>query len=218
VKLHETLAFRSKAGFVPLATSRGPQATNVPIERTSALTFVGAPTPNRRDLLAQVKEPVALFGPGWQHATELSHHRRDARRIGPQELASIYASHMGVLNIRHGTHVINGLNHRHFAPYIQGTAVITDSQSDVQFCFDEGTEILIYRDANELNELYSALRRDPTRLAAIGLAGQRRVLASHAYAHRLESIARLAGVIPTGGNTSRCVRYSVQRVHDNFTS
>ena len=105
---------------------------------------------------------------------------------------------MGVLNVRHSHNVINGLNQRHFAPYIQGTAVVTDPQSDVGFCFETGSEILVYQDTDELNDLYAALRRDPAGARAIGLAGQRRVLACHTYAHRLDTIARLVGIRTTG--------------------
>jgi len=194
VALHEKLGFRSKAAFVPLGATRAVPLVHAPAERIPSLAFVAAPTPNRRELLAHVTDPVAIFGPGWQHATELTQHKRDARRIGERELAAIYASHMGVLNIRHSVYVINGLNHRHFAPYIQGTPVITDAQPDIAHCFEVGTEMLVYQDVEELNELCAELRRDSARAAAVGLAGQRRVLASHTYAHRLDTIAALVGV------------------------
>jgi hypothetical protein len=194
VKLHESLRFRSPSAFVPLGASRAVRSTNAPAERVPSLAFVAAPTPNRQALLAEVIEPIAIFGPGWQHATELVHHTRDARRIDEQELANIYASHLGVLNIRHAVYVINGLNHRHFAPYIYGTPVISDAQPDLPRCFEAGAEMLIYRDAGELNDIVAALRHDPTRAAAIGMAGQRRVLTCHTYAHRLDELAGLVRV------------------------
>ena len=193
VDLHKKLGFRSASAFVPLGATRAARPRRAPAERIPALAFVAAPTPNRRELLADITEPVAIFGPGWQHASELAHHPIDARRIGEPELAVIYASHLGVLNIRHAIYVINGLNHRHFAPYIQGTPVITDAQPDIPHCFDIGTEMLTYQNAGDLNELCATLRRDPARATAIGIAGQRRVLACHTYAHRLDTIAALAG-------------------------
>lgn len=194
VDLHENLGFRSASAFVPLGATRAVRSASAPVRRIPSLAFVAAPTPNRRALLAEVTEPVAIFGPGWQNATELGHHRRDARRIDEPELAAIYASHMGVLNIRHAVYVINGLNHRHFAPYIQGTPVITDAQPDIPHCFEAGTEMLTYQNAGDLNELLAALRRNPAWAAAIGSAGQRRVLACHTYTHRLATIAALAGI------------------------
>jgi spore maturation protein CgeB len=193
VALHERLGFRSKAAFVPLAASRATRAARTFDERIPSLAFVAAPTANRRALLANITEPVAIFGPGWQDAKELVGHQRDARRIDQRELATIYASHLGVLNIRHAAYVMNGMNHRHFAPYIEGTPVITDAQPDISHCFEAGTEMLVYRNSDDLNEIYAASRRDPEWAATIGLAGQRRVLASHTYAHRLDTIADLVG-------------------------
>ncbi len=194
VALHETLGFCSPSAFVPLGATRGARPVQARAARIPTLAFVAAPTPNRCDLLGRITEPIAIFGPGWQRETELAHHKRDARRIDGQELAGIYASHMGVLNIRHAVYVINGLNHRHFAPYVQGTPVITDAQPDISHCFAPGSEMLIYQDADELNDLCVALRREPVRAAAVGLAGQRRVLACHTYAHRLDTLAALVGI------------------------
>ena len=188
---HRQFGFSSMGAFVPLAATRGAVAQIA--DRKPHLAFVASATGHRRALLAQVAEPVALFGPDWPKAPELAHHIRDGRKIGGRELASIYASHLGALNIRHEHNVINGLNQRHFAPYIVGTPVIADAQGDISQCFDPGSEILIYRDADELNALIAMLRADPKRASAIGLEGQRRVLAQHTYAHRIEAMAALAG-------------------------
>ncbi len=191
---HDRFGFRAARAFVPLAATRTARTVNPPAARIPALAFVAGPTENRRGVLAGIAEPVAIFGPGWQHATELTQHWRDARRINETELAAIYARHMGVLNIRHGVYVINGLNHRHFAPYIVGTPVIADAQADIPLCFEPGTEIVIYQDVDELNGLYAHLRRDPALARAVGLAGQRRVLANHTYAHRLDAISLLLDI------------------------
>lgn len=189
---HQDLGFASAAAFVPLGATRA--ATVPDMQRMPRLAFVAAPTDNRRALLASVRTPIAIFGPGWQEASELAHHERVARRVMAGELARIYASHLGVLNIRHGLYVINGLNQRHFAPYMQGTPVVTDAQPDIPHCFDEGTEMLVWRDAAELDALCERMRIDPAWAASVGAAGQRRVLAQHTYGQRLISLARLAGV------------------------
>lgn len=193
LRLHQDFNFQSSGAFVPLGATRS-KIGDPAARREPRLAFVAAPTRNRRALLADIHAPVAIFGPGWQEGSELDHHRRDARRIHPDELARIYAGHLGVLNIRHGLHVINGLNQRHFAPYVQGAPVITDAQPDIPHCFDPGSEMLVYQDADELNALYEQLRTDPARATAVGSAGQRRVLAHHAYTNRLDAIAALAGI------------------------
>ena len=76
---------------------------------------------------------------------------------------------------------------------MHGTPVLTDAQPDIPHCFEAGTEMLIYQNADDLNNIVSALRRDPGRAAAIGMAGRRRVLSCHTYAHRLDQLAGLVG-------------------------
>ncbi len=188
---HDQFGFTSVGTYLPLAATRGAIARG---ERQPSLAFVASATAHRRTLLAQVRQPIALFGPDWPKAPELAHHQRDGRKIGGTELARIYASHLGALNIRHEHNVINGLNQRHFAPYIVGTPVVADAQGDIERCFDPGREIFIYRDAEDLNALQAELRADPGKAAQVGLAGQRRVLAEHTYTHRIESMAAMAGV------------------------
>ncbi len=189
--LHNRFGFRSAGAFLPLAATRG--AVGPAATRVNRLAFVASATAHRRALLAQIPEAIALFGPDWLKAPELAHHIRDGRKIGGKELAGIYAAHLGVLNIRHEHNVINGLNQRHFAPYIAGTPVVADAQADVERCFDPGSEIFIYRDAAELNALQTELRANPARADEVGRAGQRRVLAQHTYAHRIEAMAALVG-------------------------
>ncbi len=192
LELHKRFDFQSTGTFLPLAATRG--ATARASTRIDRLAFVASATAHRRALLAQVTEPIALFGPDWPKAPELAHHIRDGRKIGGKELATIYAAHLGALNIRHEHNVINGLNQRHFAPYIVGTPVVADAQGDIERCFDPGHEIFIYRDAAELSAIQAELRTNPGKAREVGLAGQRRVLAHHTYAHRIETIAALAGV------------------------
>jgi spore maturation protein CgeB len=191
--LHKRFGFASAGAYLPLAATRGAVATGnaKPVNR---LAFVASATPHRRALLAEVAEPIVLFGPDWPKAPELAHHARYGRKIGGSELAEIYRGHIGALNIRHEHNVINGLNQRHFAPYIVGTPVVADAQGDIEPCFEPGREIFVYRDAAELGAIQVELRDDPEKARAVGLEGQRRVLAHHTYAHRIEAIATLAGV------------------------
>lgn len=201
---HRAFGFRAHAAFVPLAATLAepmgaPSAgrglgADVRDAAGADIAFVATPTPQRRALLARVTEPVAIYGPGWPDRAGFGAHRCDARRVEAAELAAIYRSCRAVLNIRHEDNVIDGLNQRHFAPYVYGTPVLTDAQADLAECFDPGTEILVYRDAAELNALCAALRRDPAWARAVGLAGQRRVLAAHSYVRRVQQIADMVGV------------------------
>ena len=114
-----------------------------------------------------------------------------ARHIGIDELGAIYRSATAALNVRNEHNVLNGLNQRHFDPYLAATPVVSDDLADLNRCFDPGTEVLVYHDPGELNDLYARLRRDPGFATAIGAQGRRRVLAEHTYAHRLAALLRL---------------------------
>lgn len=196
---HEVLGFRSRAAFVPLAASRAAAGSGPAMEaRNPNPAFVGSATDYRRDLLARLTQPVSLFGPDWRDDPALARHVMVPRRIGGAELMRIYRSHASVLNMRNERNVINGLNQRHFAPYIEAAPVVTDDQADIAACFEPGREIVVYRDADDLNEQLTALRADPARAQAIGLAGQRAVLSRHTYTHRVETMAGLAGVRSRG--------------------
>jgi spore maturation protein CgeB len=189
--LHCQLGFDSRAVFLPHAVNAALDHVAVDWQsRQRSMVFVANPTPRRLSLVTQVRTPLQLCGPGWQRL-QGTQHRIDPRRIGPDELATVYRSYLAVLNIRNEGNVLNGLNQRHFDPYVAATPVVTDDQSDLSQCFDPGREILVYRDADELNEIYDRLQREPDRAAAIGEAGRRRVLADHTYGRRLAALAAL---------------------------
>jgi len=192
---HNQFGFRSTSAYVPLAAVRSTRSRLVAErDRIPSLAFVASESAQRRRLLAQIAEPIALFGPDWRRAEGLEHHGRDGRRINQTQLSHVYRSYMGSLNISNELNVINGLNQRHFAPYVEGAFVVTDMMADIERCFDLKTEILSYWDADELSATQDELRRYPSKGRAIANAGRRRVLANHTYANRLDTLAELVGI------------------------
>ncbi len=189
--LHNHLGFASCAAFLPHAANAWPDQGEADRQsRENTMVFVGNPTPHRLALVSRIRTPMQLYGPGWQRLRAAGH-RIDPRRVGLDELAAIHRSHLAVLNIRNERNVLDGLNQRHFDPYIAATPVVADDQGDLSRCFEPGLEILTYRDADELNDVYVRLQREPERAAAIGEAGRRRVLAEHTYGQRLAALAAL---------------------------
>jgi len=189
--LHKELGFACPAMFLPhAATARLGAPVHEAMPRRSDMVFVANPTEYRLALVSQIRTPLQLYGRGWVRLPR-GCHQVHARRIGLEELAAVYRSHLAVLNVRNERNVMAGLNQRHFDPYLAGTPVIADNQDDLPLCFEPGQEVLVYRDADELNDLYVRLRREPERAAAVGAAGRRRVLAEHTYGHRLAALAKL---------------------------
>jgi spore maturation protein CgeB len=188
---HRQLGWSTSAVYLPHAANpRLDRGTAEPGSRNRDMVFVANPTPHRLALVSQVRTPLRLFGVGWARLPPVGHEIHP-RHVGIDELASLYQSHLAILNIRNENNVLAGLNQRHFDPYLAATPVVSDDQADLARCFDPGTETLVYRDAEELNDIYARLRREPDVAATIGEKGRRRVLAEHTSQHRLAALVGL---------------------------
>jgi spore maturation protein CgeB len=186
VKQHQSMAFTSRCLYLPHAANTRlgePNAT----ARAPRLVFVANPTPHRVNLLSRVQMPIDLCGPGWQPFPQATHdiHRG---QLDVLALSAAYRSHIGVLNIRHETNTVHGLNQRSFDPYLLGTPVVSDDQPDLKNCFEEGREVLVYRDTDELEDIYRRLRKEPKLGLDIGATGRRRVISEHCYNHRIDKL------------------------------
>jgi spore maturation protein CgeB len=191
VALHQQLAFTSRAVFLPHAANPRSDLSGVDHRsRQQSMVFVANPTPHRLALVAQIHAPLQIYGPGWSRSHSTGH-RITSRRVDADELARIYGEHLAALNVHNERNVVDGLNQRHFDPCLTATPVVTDDQADLSLCFEPGREILVYRDADELNDIYARLQHEPQHAAIIGEAGRRRVLAEHTYAQRLAALAEL---------------------------
>ncbi|MGE0225781.1 MAG: glycosyltransferase [Acetobacteraceae bacterium] len=201
--LHRDRGFVADAAYVPHAANpRLDLGVGDPASRNARMVFVANPTPHRSEVVAGLREPVALYGPGWDGQAD-GRHDVHARRVGIEELAAIYRGHLAVLNIRNEQNVMHGLNQRHFDPCLSGTPVVTDNQPDVSACFEPGREMLVYRDIDELNEIHARMLREPGYALEIGKRGRRRVMDHHLYGHRLEALARLGGIPQISDRRSR---------------
>lgn len=191
LRRHRELGIATPAGFVP-------HAVNVRRRRASAVTrlqcmaLVANPTAYRCTIVSGIREPIAIYGPGWANAAAVPQHRFTHRRLAQEEVVEVYARHFAVLNMRNEQNVINGLNQRSFAPYMFATPVVTDDQPDLALCFAPGEEVLVYRSVDELNDIYARMLREPDYAAEIGRRGRQRVLGAHTYEHRLEALRALA--------------------------
>jgi spore maturation protein CgeB len=182
---HGELGFTAKAIFLPHAAS-GSQAPSQ-TRRAQCMVLVANATPGRRAVVRSIASPIAVRGPGWSRTIAGDHDVRPGR-VAYRAVAGLYARHLAALNIRNEFNVLRGLNQRSFDPYLSATPVVTDDQTDLERCFDPGSETLVWRNPGELNEIYDRLRRDPGEARRVGEAGLRRVLAEHTFAHRLAAI------------------------------
>jgi spore maturation protein CgeB len=187
---HRAMGFRARSVFLPHAADPAGEwpATQ---QRRSRMVFIANPTAHRRAVVAAVRQPLALYGPAWS-AADGDWHEIHAGRLAADALRPLYAGHLAALNIRNELNVLAGLNQRNFDPCLAGTALLTDDQPDLPLCFEPGTEVAVWRNAEELNALYARVLADPAWALTLGERGCRRVLADHTYAARLATLKGLA--------------------------
>jgi spore maturation protein CgeB len=183
---HVELGFAAPTVFAPHAIN--PDGAAPAAARAKKMVFVANPTPVRRAVVEAIARPIAIFGPGWPASDG---HEVHARRLPARSLGGVYARHLASLNVRNEFNVLCGLNQRNFQPYLTATPVLTDDQPDLALCFDPGAEVLVWRDAGELNAIYERLLAAPDDAARVGAAGRARLLAEHTYGRRLRLIAGL---------------------------
>jgi len=183
----EQAGFSSPSRYLPLAVD--PQRFRPgPKLRDSRLLFVASRTEFRESIVRVLNEPARVIGTDWSDLARGDFHRVSNRKISRRALIRLYQRHQAVLNVRNEANVEHGLNQRSFEPLACGAVVLNDDLADVPRCFEPGREILVYRDADELNALIARLRREPAFAGEIAAAGRRRVLAEHTYTHRVTLI------------------------------
>jgi spore maturation protein CgeB len=197
--------FMTDSGFVEVANQFGqmnvgylPLAANERIfyprgyPRHDQMLFVASCTEQRIELLKQVADisQLRLIGNRWKKAFS-DHNNIDLRDrlIDNEQLAVEYSQANFVLNIRHDSNVINGLNMRSFEAPAAGSCVLQDDVRDVELNFMPGEEIVVYRDMDDLRFQMERLLSDRQYLQSLQQRGHERVMAEHTYMHRLQQIA-----------------------------
>lgn len=197
VERHQAWGFAADAIYLPHAVN--PRAAPAPAgfgKRSARMVFVANPTPLRREVVSKIAEPITVFGPGWRPSDGPAHDIR-ARRVSARRVPAIYGAHRAALNIRNERNVVAGLNQRNFTPCLAGATLLTDDQPDLERCFEPGREVLVWRDAGELNGLHGRVLGDADFAAGVAEAGRARVLAHHTFAHRLATLAGALGLSPS---------------------
>lgn len=184
--------FKSPSSYLPLAVNQD-FFHPTDIRRTNKIIYVANNTAGREIIVRGIKKPITLYGKGWSTLKE-SNHEINAYRLPYKQLPRVYSSCSAVLNVKNEINVENGLNQRSFEPYGCMTPVLNDAMHDINKCFEDGTEILVYHSLDELNELHDRLVTDSRFAQSIGHAGYKRIIAEHTYTHRANTILSQVGL------------------------
>lgn len=188
--------------------AQGLEATHVPLafdahlewtpRASPEVTFIGARYPQREARLRGLGAsgvPVKAFGRDWsRHPVDVLNSRKWrasglawGRNLSRAEAYGVMCGSPATIN-SHGDQ--DGFTMRTFEVCGVGGVQLVD-RADVDRHFDPGTEVLVYRDAEELTELARRAVTDRPWARRIAEAGQRRALAEHTFDHRMETLEQL---------------------------
>jgi spore maturation protein CgeB len=182
------LGFPEHGSYLPLAVNES-LFTLTNIRRSQGVVFVANHTPFREAVLRSMETSISIYGPSWKRMGH-NQHKVHIERVAMRRVPPLYQSAQGVLNIRNESNVSAGLNQRSFEALACATPVLQDDLPDLARCFAPEEGILVYRSAEELNELHSKLLRDTPFAQRVGRAGYQRVVAEHTFCHRARAILR----------------------------
>jgi spore maturation protein CgeB len=166
--------------------ARGPFRANV--------VFAGGATPRRERLLSELVEfGIALWGPGWRRTSLKDYCRGELPNT--EDFVRAYAGATVAINVhrsggddRGGD--ATGVNRRTFEVAAIGVAQVVDARADLGRHFEDGSELLVYNNAEQLRgQVKRAIQEDKyrDRLAA---AARQRALQQHTYMHRMHDLLR----------------------------
>lgn len=169
----------------------------------SDLLFVGNRLPDRESRVDEFflkaarlarSRRFALGGSGWKDKA-LPRNVRWLGHVFTRDHNVLNSSAMAVLNINRDSMARFGFSPptRIFEAAGAAACLITDHWQGIEAFLDPGKEILVAEDGAAVAELLERLT--PDQASRIGEAAQRRILASHTYAHRAAQVdALLQGV------------------------
>jgi spore maturation protein CgeB len=176
-----------------------PQACNphwhrplVPVGTEPYLVIAGGMYPSRVRLLERLIAkgiPLQLYGgafPRWLGDTPASGCHA-GRHVFREEKARVFRSAAGVLNTMHPAEV-SGVNSRLFEAAGCGAAVLTEFRATVPALFDVGTEVLTYRDFDELVDQATCLLNHSALRTQLGDAAAQRAHRDHTHDLRIATI------------------------------
>jgi spore maturation protein CgeB len=156
------------------------------------LVIASSQYPSRLRLLERLiaKDiPLRLYGNGFPRwigeTTARSVHT--GQYVAREEKARVFRAAAGVLNIMHIAE-FTGVNARLFEAAGCGAAVLTEFRETVPELFDVGTEVLTFRDFDELVDQATRLLNEQGLTARLGDAAARRAHRDHTYDVRVARI------------------------------
>ena len=182
----------SKVFYFPMAVDENvfyqtPQTPEDQARYGANIAFIGGPTEKRIEHLEAISgQGLKIYGydeKAWGASSALRNcysgvvYERD-------ELRKIYNGAKISVNVTR-QHGFSSLNMRVYEAMACGSLMMTDDKADARELFEEGRELVIYRNKEELRKKVGYYMAHEDERQAIAAAGRKRVLELHTYVTRL---------------------------------
>jgi len=164
-------------------------------EPAIAVSFVGAPYPNRVRLLEKLGPALQIFGEGWDQHQNPSV-RIGNRRISESECREIYGRSLVNINLHSSIHpegfgTGDFVNPRTFEIAGLGAFQLTDTRQLLPLHFDQACEIPAFGQWEAMRAAIEYFSTHEADRMAFAVNARKRVLQEHTYRHRAREILNL---------------------------
>jgi spore maturation protein CgeB len=165
----------------------------------SDVSFVGAGYYNRRHFLSGLIDyDLKIWGTNWDMHSKLSNYiQRSGSRVGTDEIVRIYNSCRININL-HSSSYHKGINPfgdfvnpRTFEIMSCGGFQLVDRRSGLNGLFEEGEEVVIFDDLNDLRQKIDHYLKHQDEAYRISENGKNRVITDHTYEKRMEEMLEI---------------------------
>lgn len=162
----------------------------------SDLSFMGAGYYNRRAFFEKLVDfDFKIWGSGWDLSSPAGRLvQKNGVRVNEDECVKIYNAAKINLNLHSSTFhegvnpIGDFVNPRTFEIAACGGFQLIDYRSELSELFESGTEIICYKDIDELRDLITYFLKNPDEMARIASMGQSRARRDHTFENRMREM------------------------------
>lgn len=178
-----------KSTYLPLAYNKKVFFNKNYENRENNLLFIGTMTDERVKFINSVPNvEFKLIGKKIKNKMNNKNIEIFNKNISIKEVAQEYNRTNFVLNIKHETNVVNGLNMRTFESIACGACLLQDNLKDIEYNFEPNKDILVYDSADEISYYIEKYTKEKKMLKKILDNGQKNIESNHQYIHRIKRL------------------------------
>ncbi|MDO5562587.1 MAG: glycosyltransferase [Synergistaceae bacterium] len=163
---------------------------NLNMAKTGKPFFVGEASDYRTEYFKACGTSFDIYGHYWD-AKALPQHSVHNKYLPIEEANKFINRSVLPINVHCSPNKFFGPNFRLFEIPACGGLILTDERNRLDSLYDIGTEALVYRTPEEMDDIVRAVVSHPSDFRNISKAGYERTMSEHTYSKRMEQMFKL---------------------------